>query len=111
MQRTLLTAEVLVANVEYQIAIPPAARRIEFKADGFPVRCSFNSGEVAGANLAGFVVSEDEDIGMTGQFNGPVYYAAEQPHALLELLVWSTNLPVTSGGFDSGFDSGFDIGL
>ena len=115
MKRTELKAEVLVANTEQQLSIPSSTVRIEFSTpSAFPIRVSLNQDEVAGDDLAGFIVSNGEDTEMIGSFDGPIFFAAEQPHALLDVACWSTeeilSTAPTGGAFDEGFGSGFDIG-
>jgi len=115
MKRTELNAEVLVANIEQQLPIPASTVRIEFSTpSAFPIRVSLNQGEVAGVNLAGFTVSNGEDTMKIGRFDGPIFFAAEQPHALLDVACWSTeeilSTAPTGGAFDEGFGPGFEIG-
>ena len=87
MFRTQLRAEVLVANSEQTLPIPQRTRNVRFSTpSAFPIRVSFVQGEVTGTDLGGFLVSEDEDTLVIGRFNGPIYYAAEQPHALLNVI-------------------------
>ena len=87
MFRTTLRAEVLVANSEQSLAIPSSTRNIRFSTpSAFPIRVSFNPGEVTGDDLRGFLVSEDEDTEEIGRFDGPIYFAAEQPHAILDVV-------------------------
>lgn len=115
MKRTELNDEVLVANTEQQLPIPAGTVRVEFSTPGaFPVRVSFNQGEVAGDSVAGFIVSNEEDTRKIGRFDGPIFFSAEQPHALLEVACWSTeeilSTAPTGGAFDTAFGPGFDIG-
>ena len=115
MKRTELKAEVLVADTEQLLFIPAGTVRVEFSTpSAFPIRVSFVQGEVAGASLAGFIVSNEEDTMKIGPFDGPIFFAAEQPHALLDVACWSTeeilSTAPTGGAYDQGFGSGFDIG-
>jgi len=115
MKRTELNTEVLVADTEQQLFIPASTVRVEFSTpSSFPIRVSFVQGEVAGDNLAGFIVSNEEDTMKIGRFDGPIFFAAEQPHALLDVACWSTEELIstapTAGAFDTAFGPGFDIG-
>lgn len=115
MKLTQLRAEVLVADTEQTLHIPAATVRIEFSTpSAFPIRVSFIQGEVAGENLAGFIVFPDEDTLRIGRFDGPVFFAAQQPHALLDVNCFSieefVSTAPTGGAFDAGFGAGFDIG-
>lgn len=89
MFETELQGEVLTANTEQQLHIPSRTRNIRFSTpSAFPIRVSLNPGEVTGNNLGGFLVSsvEAEDTGEIGRFDGPIYYASEQPHAILDVV-------------------------
>lgn len=115
MKRTELKAEVLVANTEQQLFIPAETVRVLFATpSAFPIRVSFVQGEVAGDNLAGFIVSNEEDTLKIGRFNGPIFFSAEQPHALLEVACLSKDEFIstapTGGAFSTGYGSGFEIG-
>ncbi len=115
MKRTELNDEVLIADTEQQLPIPSSTVRIEFSTpSSFPIRVSLVQGEVAGDNLAGFIVSNEEDTEMIGRFDGPIFFAAEQPHALLKVACWSTkellSTALTGGAFNEAFGTGFDIG-
>lgn len=115
MKLTQLRAEVLVANTEQLLHIPAATVRIEFSTpSNFPIRVSFIQGEVAGDDLAGFTVFPDETTLRIGRFDGPVFFSAEQPHALLDADCFSiaefVSTAPTGGSFSSAFGAGFDIG-
>ena len=115
MKRTELKAEVLVADTEQQLFIPADTVRVEFSTpSAFPIRVSFVQGEVSGDNLAGFIVSNGEDTLRIGKFQGPIFFAAEQPHALLEVACWSTeeilSTTPTGGAFSTAFNTSYDIG-
>ena len=115
MKRTELRTEVLTADTEFQLPIPAKTVRVEFSTpSAFPIRVSFVQGEVAGDDLGGFIISNDQDTERIGQFDGPIYFASEQPHALLEVACWSVeerlSTAPTGGAYDTGFSSGYDIG-
>lgn len=114
MNRTDLHAEVLTANLEHELHIPADTRRIVFSSpSSFPIRVSFVTGDVAGDPLAGFLI-ENTDTERIGRFDGPLYFASTQPHAILDVTCWSSNELVltapTGGGFSAGFGAGFNIG-
>ena len=115
MKRTNLTAEVLVADTETLLFIPADTRRLEFSTpSAFPLRVSFVQGDVAAESPAGFIVSNGSDTLRIGRFDGPVFFAADQPHALLDVVAWSSKELIstapTGGEYSDAFGAGYVIG-
>ena len=93
MFRSQLRAEVLVANFEHTLPIPLRTQNVRFSTRSeFPIRVSFSAGEVAAANPQGFIVSDGEDTLKIGPFDGPIYYASDQPHALMDVVCTATKV-------------------
>lgn len=115
MQMTPLRIAVGAPRTEHSVNLPKNTVRITMRAlSAFPIRVSLVSGEVADGS-GGFVVSDDEDTELLAATMGPLYFASDQPSALMTLNAYHLGAeanPILAGGaFDESFDDSFDIGF
>lgn len=104
-----LRAEAFQSNTEYTLDIPPGTTRAVLSTPGrFPIRFSLNPGEVTGSNLRGKVVRDEFDTKTIDATRGPIYFAAKQPRALLNV---SCQVTASASGraFSSAFSSAFGV--